>query len=86
MDNPPNAATLQQRINQNGVERKQLLKAESEMRNEIQSLLCKRKTREQFEVAAARGRAMKADLTRNGDEYECLIEQWAAEAFHDGTD
>ena len=86
MEQPPDAATFQQRIDQNGEERKQLLEAESKLRSEIHSLLCKEQSREQFEVAAARGRAMKADLTRNSDEFECLIEQWAAEAFHDGTD
>ena len=68
-------------LDDNWNERKHLAETEFELRSEIQSLLQHGGAAETFQAARERERACRASLGKNNDEYDALMEAWAAEAF-----
>lgn len=83
---PPNnesaaISSLVPLLDENWNERKHLSETEFELRTEIQSLLQQGDSPDQLEEARGRERTCRASLSRNNDEYDSLINKWAAEAF-----
>lgn len=87
MELPPeenlDVSALDSLLNDNWNERKHLAETEFELRHEIQSLLQSGDSLEKFEEAKARERASRVSLTRNNDQYDTLIDKWAASVFKD---
>jgi len=80
-DESPDIAEFERRLDENWNERKHLAETEFDLRSEIQSFVQKRESLEKLEERRERERACRAALARNNDEYDSLIEGWAAVAF-----
>jgi len=80
-DESPDISQFERLIDQNWNERKHLAETEFELRSEIQSLLQQGGAAETFHAARERERACRTSLGKNNDEYDALMEGWAAEAF-----
>ena len=78
-DECPDISNFERRIDQNWNERKHLAEIEFDIRSEIQSLLQRGDSLEEFQKARARENECRASLARNNTEYDALIEGWAAE-------
>ena len=78
---PVDIATLEPLLDENWNARKHLVETEFDLRGEIQSLLLQGASLAKFEEARGREQACRVALSRNNDEYDSLINKWAAEAF-----
>jgi hypothetical protein len=78
-DECPDISTFERLIDQNWNERKHLAEIEFDIRSEIQSLLQRGDSLEEFQKARARENECRASLARNNSDYDALIEEWAAE-------
>src|SRR4051812_40111325 len=76
----PDILEFERLIDQNCKERQQLIEKESELRAELQSIIRKRMSVERFEEVRAREREARAELSRNLDQYDVLVEKWAEES------
>ena len=80
-DESPDISNFERLIDENWNERKHLVELEFELRSEIQSLLQQGAALEKFQAARERERACRASLEKNNQEYDSVVEGWAAEAF-----
>jgi len=80
-DENPDISDFERRLDQNWNERKRLAETEFDLRSEIQSLVQQAASLERFQEARGRERECTAALARNNDEYDSLIDGWAAVAF-----
>jgi len=80
-DESPDISNFERLVDQNWNERKHLAEAEFELRSEIQALMLQAGAGEKFQEARARERACRTSLGKNNDEYDSLMEGWAAEVF-----
>ena len=81
----PNLTDLEKLIETNSREREDLLSRESTLRQELREIISQKTPSNLFEQARDRERQCRADLTRNLEQYDVLIEKWAEEgmkAFH----
>ena len=74
----PDISEFERLIDQNWNERKRLIDREWELRTQLQSLLTQG-TPSKFEEVRALERVSRADLARNLDQYDVLVEKWAEE-------
>ena len=79
-DECPDISTFERLIDQNWNERKHLAEMEFDMRSEIQSLVQRGASMEEFQKARARENECRASLARNNSDYDALIEGWAVES------
>ena len=83
MENPrdvsPSMSEMERLIDENGNERKRLIDREWELRSELRSIMRPGMSGECLEEVRGRERASRADLSRNLDEYDVLVEKWAEE-------
>jgi hypothetical protein len=77
----PDLPEFERLIDRNWEERKRLLEREWELRRELQSIIRRGMSAEEFEEVRARERESRAELSRNLDQYDVLVEKWAAEAM-----
>ena len=56
-----------------------MAETEFEMRSEIQSLVQRKGSLEEFQKARGRENECRASLARNNSDYDALIEEWAVE-------
>jgi hypothetical protein len=76
----PDMPEFERLIDQNCNERKQLLEREWQLRDELQTIVRQKMSSEKFAEVRARERETRAELSRNLDQYDVLMEKWAAEA------
>jgi hypothetical protein len=85
MENPqienPDISEFERLIDENWNERRHLIDREWELRGELQSVIHAGVTAEKFEEVRGRERESRAELGRNLDQYDVLVEKWAAEAI-----
>jgi hypothetical protein len=67
-------------IDENCRERKRLIDREWELRAELQALIRNGTSGDAFEEVRGRERESRAELSRNLDQYDVLMEKWAAES------
>ena len=79
-DECPDISDFERLIDQNWNERKHLAEIEFDLRSEIQSLLQRGDSTEEFQKARARENECRVSLARNNSDYDALIDGWAAEA------
>jgi len=79
-DECPDISNFERLIDQNWNERKHLAEMEFDMRTEIQSLVQRGESLEEFQKARERENECRVSLARNSSDYDALIEGWAAEA------
>ena len=77
----PDISHFERLIDESWNERKHLAELEFKLRSEIQSLLQQGAASEAFQAARERERACRASLAKNNDEYDSVMESWAAEVF-----
>ena len=80
-DNSVDVLAFEPRLDDNWNERKHLEETEFALRHATQLLLQQGDSIEKLEEARGRERASRVALSKNNDEYDFLIEKWAAEAF-----
>jgi hypothetical protein len=85
-DECPDISNFERLIDQNWNERKHLTELEFDMRAEIQSLVQRGESPEEFQKARGRENECRASLARNNSDYDALIEAWAAETAKLRTD
>jgi len=79
-DECPDISNFERLIDQNWNERKHLAEMEFDMRTEIQSLVQRGESLEEFQKARGRENECRASLARNNSDYDALIQGWAAKA------
>jgi hypothetical protein len=79
-DDSPGILELARLIDQNFQERKDLIDKEWQLRTELQMIVQRKMSSQKFEEVRAREREARAALSRNFDQYDVLVEKWAAEA------
>ena len=77
----PDISESERLLDQNWNERKRLIEQEWEIRSELQSSLQRNVSPDAFEEIRGRERELRATLARNADEYDAVIERWAAEVL-----
>jgi len=75
----PDISEFERQIDQNWNERKRLIDREWELRTELQSIIRHGMSSATFEEIRARERESRANLSRNLDQYDVLVEKWAEE-------
>jgi len=78
-DESPDISEFERLIDQNWNERKRLIDREWELRSELQSMIRPGMSAEEFEDVRGRERESRAELSRNLDQYDVLVEKWAEE-------
>ena len=75
----PDISDFERLIDQNWNERKRLIDREWELRTELQSIIREGMSSAIFEEIRGRERESQADLSRNLEQYDGLVEKWAEE-------
>lgn len=75
----PDVQDLEDLIQANSDHRQRLLERESVLRSELRSIIQKKGSTAAFEDVRTREREARAELTRNLEQYDVLVEKWAAE-------
>jgi hypothetical protein len=87
METPPTESPdifeLERLVDENWNERKRLIDREWELRTELQSVIRRGMDAAKFEEVRARERESRAALSRNLDQYDDLIENWAERVVKD---
>ena len=80
-DESPDISEFERLIDQNWNERRKLIDREWELRAELHTVIQGGTSAEKFEEVRSRERESRAELSRNLDHYDVLVEKWAAEAI-----
>ena len=76
----PDLQDFERLIEKNAEERRQLIERDWRLRNELREIVRKKLPNDRFEEVRNCEREARAEITRNLEQYDVLVEKWAAEA------
>ena len=79
----PDISEFERLIEENWNERMRLIDREWELRTEVQTIIRPGMSPSKFEEIRAQERETRASLTRNIDQYDHLVTDWAAATAHE---